>query len=199
MAKAKLEVSKERLQESINKVESNGPLGGRTVLWEEVAKVYNEGLTENQISPSVVYLRFNEMGLTCITQLGKKGQPMSEELKEKMREARKGITIVRRSRASKLAALPDAAENFSNLRKITPDRFQHLVDKVEKGSLTAAIKLLCVQCMGFEAKHVFDCQGLSCPMYLHRPYQKEDDSENDTGKEDDQEPDTEEVYPTPVP
>jgi hypothetical protein len=184
MAKTKLVVDKDRLQAAINKAEENGTLSGRSILWEATAKIYNEGLTENTITPSVVYLRFVEMGLTCWTQLGRRGKPMSDELKEKMRLGRVGVPIIRRSRASKLALLPDASDNFAQLRKITPERFQNLVDKIEKGSLTAAIKFLCVQCMGFEAKHVFDCKGLSCPMYLHRPYQKADESEKDTGADE---------------
>lgn len=178
MAKIKVEVDKNKLQAAINTAEFNGPLSGRTVLWQEAATIYNaaaqaEGMKD--ITASVVYLRFKEMGLTCATPLGRVGAPMTDERKDQMRQALKNrqTTGVRMSRADKMAALPDAAEHFARLRKIVPEQYQGLVNRVEKGSLTAAIKLHCILCVGCEAVRVSinTCKGLSCPMYLHRPYQ----------------------------
>lgn len=185
MAKQKAEVDKGKLQLAIDKAEENGPLAGRTVLWQAVAPIYNSFGLPVQVTASMVYLRFMEMGLTCKTPLGRKGGTMSEEHKAKLREARKGMTITgRRSRAEKMAELPLASEHFEKLRSITPSTYQGLLKKVEAGSLTAAIKMLCVQCMGFERTHVKDCGGLSCPMYLHRPYQKNTDDDDDDKESD---------------
>ena len=107
---------------------------------------------------------------------------MTEEQKAAMAAARAGL--VRRSRGDKMASMPGAAKHFETLRQITPKSFHGLVEKVEKGSLTAAIKLMCIECMGFERKNVWDCRGYTCPMYLHRPYQKANDSENEVSGED---------------
>lgn len=177
MAKQKTEVDRAKLQAAIDKAEEKGPLMGRTNLWLAVSAIYNADNPPAPITPSVVYLRFEEMNLTCKTPVGKKGRsgPMTEEQKAAMAEARQ--SVVRKSRGEKMASLPGAEKHFQTLRDITPKSLHGLVDRVEKGSLTAAIKLLCVQCMGFEKKNVWDCRGFTCPMYLHRPYQKAGDSE----------------------
>jgi hypothetical protein len=170
-------VDREKLQSAIQQAEANGPLGGMTQLWKKVSDIYNVVVPDAPISSTVVYLRATDWKLEYKTQPGKKGRsgPMTEEQKAAMAAARS--SMVRRSRGEKMACLSGASKHFETLRKITPKSFQGLVDKVEKGSLTAAIKLMCIQCMGFEKKNVWDCRGLTCPMYLHRPYQKAEDAE----------------------
>ena len=175
--KTKVEVNKDWLQESINKAEVNGPLAGRTALYQETANIYNrDHPSDANVTASVVYLRFMEMGLTCQTTFGRKGGGMSEERKAKMQEALQayrdsGVKVARKSRAEKMASNPMAEKHFARLREITPPTYQGLLAKVESGSLTAAIKLNCLLCVGGERAEVRKCTGFSCPMYLHRPYQ----------------------------
>lgn len=174
-----IQVDRDKLVAAIQQAEANGPLSGLTALWKKAAEIYNASVPEAPITHSVVYLRAIEWKLEYKTQAGKKGRsgPMTEERKAAMAEARS--KMVRRSRREKMAALPGAEKHFEVLRKTTPKSLHGLVDKVEKGSLTAAIKLMCIECMGFEKKYVWDCRGFTCPMYLHRPYQKAEDSEKD--------------------
>lgn len=179
MAKQAVVVDREKLSQAVQKAEANGPLGSLSALWAAVTDLYNQDNPPVQITASVAYLRVTEWELPVQTQPGKKGRsgPMTEEQKAKMAAAR--ANAPRRSRGEKMAALSGAAEHFAMLRKITPKSLHGLVGKVEKGSLTAAIKLMCIECMGFEKKHVWDCRGLTCPMYLHRPYQKAEDAEKE--------------------
>lgn len=175
--KKKLVVDKDQLQAAIKKAEANGPLSGRSALWEATAKCYNTDNPSNgAISPSVAYLRFVEMSLTCITPVGQRGK-MSDEQKSKMQEALKayrdaGGKVERKSRAEKMASNPMAEKHFVRLREITPAPYHRLLEKVEAGSLMAAIKLNCILCVCGERKEVAKCMGFSCPMYLHRPYQQ---------------------------
>jgi hypothetical protein len=182
MARIKAEVDKAKLQAAINKAEANGPLANRLALWKAAIAIYNADGVPVQINTTVAYLRFVEMGLTCVTPVGKKGRqgPMTDELKAKMKEAR--AAAPRLSRATKMAAIPDAQKHFDAMAAVTPSQYKGLLERVKKGSLTAAIKLMCVQCMGFEKKHVWDCRGFTCPMYLHRPYRKADEADKDAGE-----------------
>ena len=182
--KQKVAVDQVKLQEAINQAEANGPLSGRSVLWQAAADIYNKGNPAAPVTASVVYLRFVEMGLTCTTQLGRKGGSMSAEHKAKMQEALQtyrdsGVKVARKSRAEKMASNPQAEKHFARLREITPSTYQGLLAKVEAGSLTAAIKLNCLLCVGGERAEVRQCTGFSCPMFLHRPYQKTETEDDD--------------------
>jgi hypothetical protein len=47
-----------------------------------------------------------------------------------------------------------------------------LIEQAEAGSLPAAIKLMCLDCSGWERNDVRDCVIDWCPLYPHRPYQE---------------------------
>jgi hypothetical protein len=46
-----------------------------------------------------------------------------------------------------------------------------LVNKVEKGSMAAALKLMCLDCSSWVKPEIRDCVITSCPLYPFRPYQ----------------------------
>jgi hypothetical protein len=46
-----------------------------------------------------------------------------------------------------------------------------LVDKVEQGSMAAAVKLVCLDCSGWVKPEIRDCVIIECPLYPFRPYQ----------------------------
>lgn len=179
MSKPTIPVDKTLLQAAIDKAEANGPLTNQNALWQKTAELYNANPGAKPITFSVVYLRFNQFDLTCKTPKGKKGRTsMSQEQKDSMQAGRvaKGP---RSSKVKKLAGTDDYRKHIERLREATPERFRPLIDRIEKGSKSAASKLMCIQCMGFRTSDIHACQGFSCPMFLFRPYQRDGQAEQD--------------------
>jgi hypothetical protein len=47
-----------------------------------------------------------------------------------------------------------------------------------RSSRAAAVRLFCLQCVGYTRKDVTNCTAPKCPLYPHRPYQHgEDDAD----------------------
>jgi hypothetical protein len=44
----------------------------------------------------------------------------------------------------------------------------------KQGQRKAAIKVFCAECVGYERKEVRDCTATACPLWPHRPYQRDD-------------------------
>jgi hypothetical protein len=98
---------------------------------------------------------------------------LTEEARQKgtlaAREARKKAP----SRREKMARY---AQTFARQRA-EYQRHPHkriglpLVDKVEQGSMAAAVKLMCLDCSGWVKPEIRDCVITSCPLYPFRPYQ----------------------------
>ena len=90
---------------------------------------------------------------------------------ERMRKARSA----RRSAAEKEALKPknrvDCQERLRILYQEVPKRYLPLIDRLAEGSRTAAIKLHCLQCVGYESKEVTNCTATQCPIWPVRPYQ----------------------------
>src|SRR5262249_44654293 len=96
-----------------------------------------------------------------------KGRQFTPEDREKARAAR--AAAPRRSRREKMAAF---AGTFAEQRRRFDKMALPVIDQCEKGSLTAAIKLHCLECSCFVRQEVRDCVIHWCPLYPFRPYQK---------------------------
>ena len=157
------------LESAVKEAEKNGPLPTRVKLFEDVTKIYN-AKASSQITFSVAGLRIKEWGLPLVTPLGKRGRhgPMTPEHKAAMHSARK----TRVSKAEKFSSDPASQKSFVELRKRTPVALQVLCNRIEKGSRNAAIRLMCIACMGHENYHteIRDCTTNWCPLYVFRPY-----------------------------
>jgi hypothetical protein len=175
MAKTPIPVDKNKLIEAINIAEKDGPLRNRTVLNEAVADIYNDlHDPDRPLTKGVVYLRIKDWGIPVKTVAGKRGrQKMTEEHKKKMQEARKAG----RSRGERIKRDPKKQEVIANLRDEVPKRFLPLVDRIARGSKVAALKLNCLQCVGYETRAVRECESVNCAMWLFRPYQGNLDEE----------------------
>jgi hypothetical protein len=57
------------------------------------------------------------------------------------------------------------------LRRVVPVRHHRLVDRVELGSLRAAIDLKCLDCSDYQITEVRHCTVTACPLHGVRPYQ----------------------------
>ena len=40
----------------------------------------------------------------------------------------------------------------------------------------AAIKVMCLECIGWSRKEITNCTSTACPLYAYRPFQKSEDS-----------------------
>lgn len=177
------------LRAAIQEAEKNGPLPNLDALWKKAAEIYNSkfGVPDHHITFSVVLLRVKELGIETQTKPGRrKGQGLSPEHKAAMQAGRSG----RRSRAEKFADDPAKAAAFKDLRaeaKFIADgteRFLPIVEKIEAGSLTAAVRLNCLQCVGGSTGDVRGCEVTRCPLWAFRPYQGVIGSESEDSSED---------------
>ena len=68
---------------------------------------------------------------------------------------------------------------MANICKKCPPHLRGLVRRLERGHRSAAIKLFCVQCVGWEndVSAIANCTSFDCPNWLVRPHRdKMDDS-----------------------
>jgi len=45
-------------------------------------------------------------------------------------------------------------------------------------SRAAALKLMCLECVGGTRAHISDCTDKGCPLWLYRPYQRDDEPDD---------------------
>ena len=83
--------------------------------------------------------------------------------------------------ADKFASDPDIVAAFVAQKKRTPVRLHTLIDRAEKGSMKAAVSLMCRACMGHdgESSGIRDCASKACALYAFRPFKpgQEEDAE----------------------
>jgi hypothetical protein len=175
MGRRTIIVDKGALERAIQTAEKDGPLATQNDVWKTAADIYNAGKVPEKISFSVVTLRAKQWGLKVKTSSARgKGKPMSDEHKAALLAGRGK----RMSKAEKFEASDDATAHFEVMRKFVPSRYHTLIDAMERGSRTAAAKLNCLACMGFEdgcSAAIRNCTGGKvCPMYMFRPYQGKD-------------------------
>ena len=161
------EVDREKLWKAVQTVEAKGPLPSLKMLQEAVATEYNDTAID-EITYSIVGLRIKEWAIPILTKPGKRGGPMTKAHKAALAKGRK---MGRTSRADKFKANESVCAALNVLEKNTPERFHSLVEKVREGSMSAAVKLNCLDCSGYITAEVRLCQIKQCPMYAFRPYQ----------------------------
>ena len=85
--RAKTPVNQESFKDSLEKVEANGPKANRSILYTEVAALYN-ATAEVKITTSIVPLRMKEFALECKTPVGKRGATKGARISaDKIRES----------------------------------------------------------------------------------------------------------------
>lgn len=147
MGRRKIEVDQDKLIEFIEIAERENDFPNRSALYEDVAKRFDNP----RINGGVVYLRVKEYGL-----------------EERITTAKGKVGGGRKTcRADKFAA---HKSTFTKMRKEFPKQFHHLIDKAEKGSVNALIKLKCLDCAGMQTAEVRKCPVKLCPLYLIRGY-----------------------------
>jgi hypothetical protein len=89
---------------------------------------------------------------------------LTQESREKAKEAR-------RAKPTRREKMANFGETFAVQRREFPRMALSIISQAEKGSLPAAIKLMCLDCCCWERKEIRDCVIVGCPLYPHRPYQ----------------------------
>jgi len=152
MPRTKVEIDKSELVAVINRLETSSKFNTRTDLSNAIAKELN-------ISPAVVLLRIKEFNIEPKTPKGKRGRQKGTSLTEEQKKA------MQAGRSKSKTAI-----NVENLRKYFPKSRSGLIDKIEKGSLTAAVKAKCLDCCSFDTNEIKNCACVSCPLFEFRPY-----------------------------
>lgn len=152
MGRTKIQIDKSEFISKIKELESNQKFSNRNDLANAVSEHMN-------ITPAVVLLRIKEFDVQLQTPKGKRGrQPgtkLSAEHKQAMSNGRSSKRVI---------------GNIKELRKEFPESRQGLLDKVEKGSLSAAIKAMCLSCTQYQTVEIKNCSCESCPLHSFRPY-----------------------------
>lgn len=168
MAKPATPVDRSLLEQSLKEAEKNGPLKNLNALWKAAATIYNR-TSKTKITHSIVSLRVRDWRIQVQTVPGKRGKStMSAEHKAALQASRGN----RKPRSEKMKEFSGTFKAMRRRFKKDPSllRFLPIVDSAEKGSLTAAIKLQCLDCSDYQTQEIKQCHIQSCPLYPHRPY-----------------------------
>lgn len=151
-------VNQSLLCDCITEIESVSPCKNRSDLHKKVAELYN-AKADVSISHSVVGLRIKEWGIEVKTPKGKKGR----------RPGQKVVRGERKSKSEKFEQSEMAQEVLKALADRTPQNLQHIVEQISNGSRAAAVKLHCLECVGYNYAEVRRCTAKACPLHLFRP------------------------------
>jgi len=166
MARVKLIIDKTELTNKVNEVEASngGAFATLTLLHEAVAATdWAKNHQPKAVSASVVGLRIKEFEIEPITKPGKRGRS----------DGFGGRPAGPRTSRKDKINTPVNNAIFDKLLEQAPDSFHKTIERARNGSLTAAIKVNCAQCVGFEHISAFvgGCSTKDCSLYPFRPYQ----------------------------
>lgn len=184
MAKTAFPVDRKKLEASIVEAEAGGPLANRSALHIAVEGIYNLKEPPKQITSAVIGLRIKEWSLSCATPIGKRGRAKGESFG--------GVKGKRTSRSEKFQKNPKVISGFKKLRKELSVKFQDgkpafpssalsMMNRLESGSMKAAVALKCLDCAGGSILDVKLCNCNSCPLFAFRRWTE--DTVTETEKE----------------
>ena len=174
MARTKKNVDRSKLEAAIKQAETEQTFNKLGDLWVATAAIYNKSVPENeQITSSVVYLRVGEFKIEFETQAARKGRTaMTDEQKAAMAAARQN-RVPRQTRIkgnrhyqASIDAIANQMADNGNARRMASTMRSHA-----KGSLKAAVRLFCFNCVGGEVREIKTCTSMTCPLWIHRPSQ----------------------------
>mgnify|MGYP006281441973 CR=1 FL=1 len=173
MGRVSLVIHKTELSQAVQTVEeaNNGPFANRSQLAEAVANTdwaQNVKDAKDRVkgaSAAVIAQRIKELGIEPQTPVGKRGrQPGSISPNQVGKK---------KTRAEKFS-VSEYQKPFDTLIKSAPDdRWKKVAQRAKKGSMAAAVKLKCAECVGYEnvSNNVRNCHVFTCPLWAFRPYQ----------------------------
>lgn len=154
--RVKQEINRTELEKVVQEIEASNTFTNRSALFKAISETDWAKGHKKPLTSSVVMLRINEFNIPLKTPKGKKGA---------------GLDGARRTGATRERKKANPAV-ISELRKVTPKSRHRLVDKIENGSMSSAIKLKCLECGGYETKEIKFCTVRTCALWTIRPYQE---------------------------
>lgn len=177
MAKTATPVNEIQMKAAIATVEKDGPVANLSMLYEQVAAEYRKlvPVQLREVTPSVVLGWIKKTNFPVKTQPGKRGGGLQPGHRP---------TGTRTSRSEKFAKNPEIGKHFDRIRKHVPENYLPLVEKAAAGSVTAAVKLKCLDCANFQREEIRECSVACCPLWAVRPYQGEAEGDEDAEAEE---------------
>jgi hypothetical protein len=161
MAKKKLLIDKDVFQRVVEQLESANTFPNPSSLWKAVENTeWAKGQVPRPLTAAVAYMRAKEFGIVCATKPGKRGGTMTEARIAKLH------TGGRRPRSEKMKSF---TPTFAEMRATYPVTLLPLIERMEKGSLKAAVTLKCLECCGFIRAEARNCACPGCSLYPFRP------------------------------
>jgi hypothetical protein len=166
-------VDRSKFEAAIAELESQKTFENMFQLQEAVAKS-PYGLSVG-IKTGNVYQYIRKWNVQIKTKAGKRGAALAR-LHDK-------TNVVKMTRGEKIENDPKAQTWIQGVRREVKSlcghnagRFAKVLDRLEKGSLKAAIAVQCITCSGGDTNEVKHCACTACPLYQFRPYKENDDS-----------------------
>jgi len=157
MGRTKLVLDKAELQRVVSELENTQQFTTQGELWKALEQSeWARNQKPRPLTAQVAYARARELGIVCKTPVGKRGR------------ANFGPSEERGKRVSRAVKMAKFSPSFQKMRAEFPTTYLPLIQKAEKGSLRAAMKLKCAECSGFNRGEVLKCECVSCSLYPHR-------------------------------
>lgn len=164
MGRPSININKQTLTEIIQQCEKSQTYKNHSQLFKDVAQKYAT-LMKTPITPALIYLRVNEWEIPVTTPKGRKGRQKGEAIP----------SGVRKARGTKFAESDIARQSLALLKQEVKSeqngRFLPIYNKLQNGSMQAAIKLKCLDCTNYQTEEIKHCPCTSCSLFLFRPYQ----------------------------
>lgn len=170
MAKQKLEINKKDFQKVVDDLENKQEFENPSALWKAVENTtWAKGLKPRPLTAALAYARAKELGIVIKTKPGKRGRRKGEGMPSTSKRTKGG-------RSKKMKFYKKTFEGMRiSLPMVQKERFEGAIEKAEKGSLRAAIKMKCLDCSGYQPVEVKNCTVTGCPLYPHRPWKHENE------------------------
>lgn len=152
-------IDKTALESIINDAESKNTFPNISALCEHVCSTeWAKGLKNSAgkpavLQPQVVRNRIDEFKLSIKTVKGKKGNP-----------GLSGVKRDRKPRAERFSTNELVTKSLNTIRTNTPHGFKKVVDRISAGSLKAAVRLKCLDCVNYQQAEIGTEACLSCPL-----------------------------------
>ena len=168
MPKPTIKLDEKVVQKIVTDLESKNTYTTRSKLFEDVLTELMTNHGFKKFSPAVISQRVNNWtNFQIKTAKGKRGQALAGgnvDALKKWRES--GGESVKKK-------VGDATELVTFYVTEEQGKYLKMAKSIKRGSLKAAVKLMCLQCSTYEKKEITLCPVTKCPLHPVRPYQNE--------------------------
>lgn len=158
MPRPSVQINKSDLENVIQKLESEQTFSNLSSLCQKVCdtdwakSLKNSAGNSVTLQPQTVYNRIQEFKIPVITKPGRRGGGLA------------GVKRDRKPRSELMASNSLVQKAFDELRASTPKQHTKLVDRISAGSLKAAMKLKCLDCVNYQPGEIATSSCFGCPL-----------------------------------